>query len=118
VTPCGEGATRRRHRLSQTGVLDPCEFDRADRSWFIERFWRTLREEGLRHFIFTSEGHLRRTVVAYSRYYNGARVHQGIDGIPAPEDGALAPPGADAECRRVESRPVLGGLIRDYRLAA
>lgn len=84
----------------------------------IERFWRTLREECLRHFIFVSEGHLRRSVAEYVRYYNGGRVHQGIDGIPKPEPGVLAPPGELVELGRVESRPVLGGLIRDYRRAA
>ncbi len=72
----------------------------------------------MRRFIFLSEGHLRRTVRSCVRYYNGARVHQGIGGIPEPEPGALAPPAGAIEARRVESRLVLGGLIRDYRLAA
>lgn len=125
--PCeGGNKTGRHFRCSLDAWLDhvlgvqglPIPYGAPNANPHIERFWRTLREECLRHFIFTSEGHLRRTVVAYSRYYNGARVHQGIDGIPAAEGGALAPPGADAECRCVESRPVLGCLIRDYRLAA
>ncbi len=84
----------------------------------IERFMRTLREECLRHFIFVSEGHLRRTVGEYVRYFNGSRVHQGTGSIPEPEPRTLAPPGEPAELDRVASRSVLGGLIHDYRRAA
>ena len=96
----------------------PIPFGAPNANPHIERFWRSLREECMRRFIFVSEGHLRRTVRAYVRYYNGARVHQGTGSIPVPEPGALAPPGEAVDLRRVESRPVLGGLIRDYRLAA
>ncbi len=85
---------------------------------FVERFFRTLKEECLNHFIFASEGHLRRTVREYVRYYNGARVHQGIRGIPEPAPGALARAPAREGPVRLESRPVLGGLIHDYRKAA
>jgi len=84
----------------------------------VERFVRTLRQECLRNFVFFSEGHLRRTVIEFVRYYNGGRVHQGTGSIPAREPGALARAGEGAEFDRVESRPVLGGLIRDYRRAA
>ena len=48
----------------------------------IERFMGSLKRECLNHFIFLSEDHLRRTVVAYIAYYNEARPHQGIEGIP------------------------------------
>ena len=82
------------------------------------RFFRTLKEECLRHFIFASEGHLRRTVREYVRYYNSARVHQGIRGIPEPAPGALARAPTKEGSVRLESRPVLGGLIHDYRKAA
>jgi len=116
----------RRYRCSLDAWLDqgpgvcglPIPYDAPNANPHVERSMRTLREECLRNFIFLSEGHLRRTVAAYVRYFNGGRVHQGIDGIPAPEPGALAPPRTDTDFRRVESRPVLGGLIRDYRLAA
>jgi transposase InsO family protein len=96
----------------------PIPFGAPNANPHIERFWRTLREECLQRFIFLSEGHLRRTVRSYVRYYNGARVHQGIEGIPEPEPGALAPPDCPGDASRVDSRPVLGGLIHDYRLAA
>jgi len=122
----GKRLPGRHYRCSLDAWLDqvlgvcglPIPYGAPNASPHVERFMRTLREECLRNFIFLSEGHLRRTVAAYVRYFNGGRVHQGIDGIPAPEPGALAPLRTDTDFRRVESRPVLGGLIRDYRLAA
>ena len=39
-------------------------------------------QECLNHFLFLSEDHLRRTVLAYIAYYNEAMPHQGIEGIP------------------------------------
>ncbi len=121
-----ERTPARSYRCSLDAWLDgvlaikglPIPYGAPNANPHIERFWRTLREECLRRFIFLSEGHLRRTVGAYMRYYNGGRVHQGIEGIPEPEPGALASSEAVVDARRVESRPVLGGLIRDYRLAA
>jgi len=50
----------------------------------VERFNRTLRTECLDRFIFLNEEHIRRVVREYVRYYNSARPHQGIDGIPEP----------------------------------
>jgi len=116
----------RRHRCALDVWLDrvigirglPIPYGAPNVNAYVERFMRTLRQECLRNFIFVSEGHLRRTVSEYVRYYNNARVHQGTGSIPTPEPRAMAPPGANAEFDRVESRAVLGGLIRDYRRAA
>jgi hypothetical protein len=90
----------RSYRCTLDGWLDgvlgiqglPIPYGAPNANPHIERFWRTLREECLRRFVFLSEGHLRRTVRSYVSYYNGGRVHQGIEGIPEPEPGALAPP--------------------------
>ena len=116
----------RRYRCSLDAWLDqalgvcglPIPYGAPNASPHVERFMRTLREECLRNFIFLSEGHPRRTVIEFIRYYNGGRVHQGTGSIPDPEPGALALPDGVVDLSRVESRPVLGGLIRDYRLAA
>ena len=98
----------------------PIPYGAPNANAHIERFFRELREECLRHFLFFSEAQLRRTVQDFVAYHNGGRVHQGIRGIPAPEPGALAPPGLPPPGSpvRIEVRPVLGGLIRDYRRAA
>ena len=74
----------------------------------------------MNHFIFLTEAHLRRTVVEFVRYYNGARPHQGIDGIPGCGlgMGPKRPELADDAAVRLVARPILGGLHHDYRLAA
>ena len=123
-----EEASTRRYRCALDRWLEqvmgirglPIPYGAPNASPHIERFFRELREECIRHFVFFSEGQLRRTVDEFVRYHNGARVHQGIGGIPAPQPGALAPiappsPGAPV---RIDVRPVLGGLIHDYRRAA
>jgi len=126
AAPCGRTGARKGFRCaldqwltSVVGIKGlPIPYGAPNANPFVERFMRTLRHECLRHFIFASEGHLRRTILAYVRYYNGARGHQGIRGIPVPEPGAQAPPWEEDACRKVVSLPVLGGLIRDYRIAA
>ena len=80
-----------------------------------ERFVRTLREEALNHFIFLDEKHVRRVVMDYIRYYNGARPSQAIHAIPDPYPELREPPPKDGE---LVALPVLGGLHHDYRLAA
>jgi len=124
--PAGVRGAVKRYRCSLDEWLDlvmgirglPIPYGAPNASPHIERFMRTLREECLRHFIFVSEGHLRRTVGEYVRYFNGSRVHQGTGSIPEPEPRTLAPPGEPADLGSVVSRPVLGGLIHDYRRAA
>jgi len=123
--PGGDADVGRRYRCSLDEWLDlamgirglPIPYGAPNASPHIERFMRTLREECLRHFIFVSEGHLRRALAEYVRYYNGARVHQGTGSIPEPEPGALVLQGEPADPGHVVSRPVLGGVIRDYRRA-
>ena len=70
----------------------------------------------MNHFIFVSEQHLRKTLAEYRVYYNEARPHQGIDGIPHELEEPRAPP-RDGNTRLV-GKAVLGGLHHDYRLAA
>jgi transposase InsO family protein len=98
----------------------PIPYGAPNAAAHIERFMGSLKRECLDHFIFLSEDHLRRTILAYITYYNEGRPHQGIQGIPecgpglpratrfATEDGPI----------RFVGRPVLGGLHHDYRLAA
>ena len=98
----------------------PIPYSTPNANPHIERFFRELREECLRHFLFFSEAQLRRTVHEFVAYHNGCRVHPRIRGIPAPEPGALAPPGLPPPDSplQIEARPVLGGLVHDFRRAA
>ena len=104
--------------LGITGV--PIPYGAPNAAAHIERFMGSLRRECLKHFIFLSEDHLRRTVVAYIAYYNQGRPHQGIEGIP--EFGPGSPRATPQETGegpiKAVAHPVLGGLHHDYRLAA
>ena len=75
-----------------------------------ERFFRSLRQECLDHFLILNEGHLTRVLREYVEYYNKQRPHQGIkQKIPvvpaqsAPADG------------KIISFPVLNGLHQVYQ---
>ena len=74
----------------------------------------TLKRDCLHHFVFVSEGHLRRVLAEYREYYNRQRPHQGIGSFPVAV--GRGPPEEGREV--VESVPVLGGLHHDYRYAA
>ena len=98
----------------------PIPYGAPNAAAHIERFMGSLRRECLNHFIFQSEDHLRRTVVAYIAYYNEGRPPQGIEGIPEFGPGLPRQTSSTRGERPVKviARPVLGGLHHDYRLAA
>jgi len=78
-----------------------------------ERFLGSVRRECLDHTFILSVGHLERVLNAYVDYFNSARPHQGLrQTVPSPI--ASKP----VVRRRIEVRPVLGGLHHDYRWAA
>jgi hypothetical protein len=93
----------------------PIPYGAPNASPRIERFMRTLRHEALDHFIFLSVDHVRRVVMEYVRYYNGARPSQAIHGIPDPYPALKQPP---PKAGTPVALPVLGGVQHDYRLAA
>jgi len=80
-----------------------------------ERFLGSLQRECLDHFIILSERHLYRIVKEYTRYFNYARPHQGIDQqIPCQS----ACPDMSAAGDQVVPFPVLSGLHNDYQRRA
>ena len=81
----------------------------------LERFNRTLREEALNHFVFLSEGHVRRVCSEYIKYYNHARPSQALHAIPDPFPELLKAPN---KYGKVVALPILGGIHHDYRLVA
>ena len=104
--------------LGLTGV--PTPYGAPNAAAHIERFMGSLKRECLNHFLFLSEGHLRRTVASYVAYYNQGRPQQGIDGIPESGPGLprVGSGGTGEGPIQVVAHPVLGGLHHDYRLAA
>jgi len=81
----------------------------------VERSHRTLREAALDHFIFLSEGHVRRVCREFVDYYNRARPSQAIGAIPDPYPELRISPPSEG---KLVALPVLGGLEYDYRLVA
>jgi hypothetical protein len=76
---------------------------------FAERVIGTIRRELLDHVIVLNEGHLRRRLRSYLRYYHGSRTHLALE-KDAPEPRAVEPP----ECGRVVALPHVGGLHHRY----
>jgi transposase InsO family protein len=76
---------------------------------FAERVIGTIRREFLDHVIVLNEGHLRRRLRSYLRYYHGSRTHLALD-KDAPEPRTVEPP----ERGRIVALPVVGGLHHRY----
>jgi putative transposase len=58
--------------------------------------------------------HLRTILAQYEAHYNGRRPHRSRQLSPPRPDHRVA----DLSCKRIQRRPVLGGLINEYERAA
>ena len=83
---------------------------------YAERVIRSVRAECLDHLLILNQAQLTFVLRRYIAYYNHCRPHQGLgQALPAP----LAPlPTVPAAPEQVRCRPVLGGTIHDYAVAA
>jgi putative transposase len=93
----------------------PIPYGAPNASPHIERFNRTLREEALNHFIFLNVKHVRRVCAEHRDFYNRGRPSQALHAIPDPYPELKKPP---PKTGKLIALPVLGGVQRDYRLAA
>jgi putative transposase len=81
-----------------------------------ERVIRAIREECLDRLLILNRAHLTCVLKQYLAYRNQHRPHQGLgQRPPAP---TTDPPASPAAPERVWCRPVLGGLLHDYAVAA
>jgi putative transposase len=80
---------------------------------YAERFVLTARTEITDRMLIFSERHLRSVLTEYARHYNGQRPHRRQLHPPRADH-----PIADLSHKRIKRRPVLGGLINQYRRAA
>ena len=101
----GAAVTR---RLRAMGIRDkPIAPGSPWQNGFAERLIGSIRRECTDHVIALGEGHLRRVLQSYARYYNESRTHRSLN-KDAPVHRAIESLGA------IISRPVLGGLHHQY----
>jgi putative transposase len=93
-------------------VKIPPRSPRANR--YAERFVLTARSELTDQMLIFGQRHLRTTLNQYSAHYNGRRPHRSRQLCPPRPDH----PPADLTQKRIQRRPVLGGLINEYERAA
>ena len=76
---------------------------------FVERVIGTICRELLDHVFVLNDGHLRRCLRSYLRYYNGSRTHLALD------KDALEPRALEsADHGRILALPLVGGLHHGY----
>ncbi|MDQ2874823.1 MAG: integrase core domain-containing protein [Actinomycetota bacterium] len=81
---------------------------------YAERFVLTARTEVTDQMLIFGQRHLRTVLAQYEAHYNGRRPHRSRQLHP-PRPGH---PPADLSQKRIQRRPVLGGLISEYERAA
>ena len=81
---------------------------------YAERFVLTARKEVTDRMLIFGERHLRTILAQYEAHYNGRRPHRSRQLQPPRPDH----PVADLSRKRIQRRPVLGGLINEYERAA
>ena len=81
---------------------------------YAERFVLTARTEATDRMLIFGERHLRAILAKYEAHYNGRRPHRSRQLRPPRPDH----PVADLSRKRIKRRPVLGGLINEYKRAA
>ena len=81
---------------------------------YAERFVLTARKEVTDRMLIFGERHLRTILAQYEDHYNGRRPHRSRQLCPPRPDH----PVADLSRKRIQRRPVLGGLINEYERAA
>ena len=90
----------------------PTPYHAPNAAAHVERLIGTLRRELLDRILVWNEGQLRRNLDEYCSWFNSARVHQGLHGIPDPDPELAAPKPANG---KLVARPILNGLHHDYR---
>jgi putative transposase len=81
---------------------------------YAERFVLTVLTEVTDRMLIFGERHLHLVLAQYVAHYNGRRPHRSRQLRPPRPDY----PVADLSRERIQRRPVLGGLIREYERAA
>jgi putative transposase len=81
---------------------------------YAERFVLTIRTEVTDRMLIFGQRHLRTVLAQYEAHYNGRRPHRSLSFHPPRPDHRPA----DLSQKRIQRKPVLGGLINEYERAA
>jgi len=101
----GAAVTR---RLRAMGIRDkPIAPGSPWQNGFAERLIGSIRRECTDHIVALGEGHLRRILQSYARYYNEVRTHRSLD-----KDPPVSRPVQRTGC--IISHAILGGLHHHY----
>jgi transposase InsO family protein len=95
-------------RLRAMGIRDkPVAPGSPWQNGYAERLIGSIRRECVDYLIILGEGHLRRILRSYARYYNDIRTHRSLD-KDAPVSRPVQRTGS------IKSFPILGGLHHHY----
>ena len=83
-----------------------------------ERMIGTLRREVLDQVLITNEHHLRQMLTEYLLHYNAARPHRSLCQLSPAQAGSQPPDPVNLAEHRIHQKQVLGGLTREYYIAA
>jgi transposase InsO family protein len=104
---CVYGAAVTR-RMRTMGIRDrPIAPGSPWQNGFAERLIGSIRRECVDHVVALGEGHLRRVLRSYARYYNEMRTHRSLD-----KDAPLSRP--VQRTGSIKSHALLGGLHHHY----
>ncbi|WP_202970898.1 integrase core domain-containing protein [Saccharothrix sp. ALI-22-I] len=81
---------------------------------YAERFVGTVRREVTDRLLIINEHHLQAVLDRYAAHYNHRRPHQALQLAPPRPDQPITEP----SCTSIRRRPVLGGLINEYKPTA
>ena len=83
-----------------------------------ERMIGTLRRELMDRMLIASEHHLRRVLTEYLLHYNDARPHRSLGQLTPAQADTRPPEPVNLAEFRIRRKQVLGGLTREYHIAA
>ena len=109
----GAAFDRRVASLGIRQIRTPVKAPRANA--IAERWVRSIRSECLDHRLIFGRRHLQRTVLDYADYYNRWRPHRSL-GQRTPYRASQEP--RQSPGKRLQGKPILGGLHHVYRWAA
>jgi hypothetical protein len=97
-------------------VNTPPRTPRANR--YLQRRGRSMRQEGTDHLLTYREQHATTVHTDYARHFNDHRPHHGRAPLPPHRSSHAAPIEDTVRHKRPRRKPLLAGVINQYRRAA